>query len=108
MFRTAYALTASQAAAEDLVQDTLTKLYPRWGRVMQAESPPGYVRRALVNAFMNSVRARSSRDIPTAALPEWVSGVDVALEVSNRHLLWQLVHQLPPRQRSAIVLRYFE
>lgn len=75
---------------------------------MRADSPPGYVRRALVNGFLNSVRARSSGDIPMAAVPERRSGVDVALEVSNRRLLWQLVHQLPPRQRSAIVLRYFE
>lgn len=33
LLRTAYLLTGSAAAAEELVQDTLVRLYPKWQRV---------------------------------------------------------------------------
>jgi DNA-directed RNA polymerase specialized sigma24 family protein len=46
LFRTAFLLTGAKAAAEDLLQETLTKLYPQWGRVERADSPMAYVRRS--------------------------------------------------------------
>ena len=39
LFKTAYLLTGSSDRAEELLQDTLARLYPRWERVQAAEAP---------------------------------------------------------------------
>lgn len=41
---------AAIGIAEDIVQTALTQVYPRWERIRPDEGPPGYVRRAVVNA----------------------------------------------------------
>lgn len=39
LLRTGYLLTGDRAAAEDLLQDTFARLYPRWSRVANADAP---------------------------------------------------------------------
>jgi DNA-directed RNA polymerase specialized sigma24 family protein len=46
LLRTAYLLTGSQHAAEDLLQTVLLKATRRWSRI---DEPMAYLRRALVN-----------------------------------------------------------
>ena len=53
LFRFAYLLTGSSMYAEELLQDTLTRLYPRWARVAAADSPVAYVRRSLANRYVS-------------------------------------------------------
>jgi DNA-directed RNA polymerase specialized sigma24 family protein len=69
LLRTAYLLTGSSAEAEDLVQDTLTRMYPKWQRVRQADVPLAYVRRSLANNFVNSRRRTSSTEIAVELIP---------------------------------------
>lgn len=107
LFRTAYLLTGDSGRAEDLVQDTLTRLYPKWALVEAADNQVAYVRRALTNGFLSERRRPASRDIPLWELPDRAAAADVARDVVDRHLLWSLVGELPERQRAAIVLRYF-
>jgi RNA polymerase sigma-70 factor (sigma-E family) len=107
LFGTAYLLTGSREAAEDLLQETLTRLYPKWAAVESADSPVAYVRRALANRFVSSTRRPSYRDVAMWELPEAIADVDVAGTVANRRMLWQLLSELPERQRAALVLRYF-
>ena len=56
LLRSAYLLTGDLASAEDLVQDTFLRLYPRWSRVVAADVPLAYVRRSVMNNFLNSRR----------------------------------------------------
>jgi RNA polymerase sigma-70 factor (sigma-E family) len=107
LFGTAYLLTGSGDAAEDLVQETLTSLLPKWGRVVAAESPAAYARRALVNRFLSSIRRPDARTVSVWQLPEIADPTDLAEQVVDRELIWQLLGRLPARQRAAIVLRYF-
>jgi RNA polymerase sigma-70 factor (sigma-E family) len=107
LFRSAYLLTGSSTHAEELLQDTLTTLYPRWARVAAADSPVAYVRRSLANRYVSVHRRRSNRDVTLSELPEQGEGRDLASDVADRQLLWQLLRTLPPRQRAALVLRYF-
>lgn len=107
LFTTAYLLTGSSGRAEELLQDTLARLYPRWARVAAADSPVAYVRRSLANGFVSAGRRRSSRDVALTRLPEGGDGRDLAEDVADRALLWQLLDALPARQRAALVLRYF-
>src|SRR5919206_1877303 len=66
LFRTALLLTGDWHAAEDLVQETLGKLYVHWSRVARADDPAAYARTALVRTFLSSRRRRSSTERPRA------------------------------------------
>ena len=107
LFGTAYLLTGAGADAEELLQDTLAALFPKWGRVMAAEVPVAYVRRALTNRFVSRTRRPSYRDVAFWQLPDAAAPVDVAEAIADRRWLWQLLGRLPERQRAALVLRYF-
>jgi RNA polymerase sigma-70 factor (sigma-E family) len=107
LFGTAYLLTGSVDAAEDLVQDTLASLYPKWGRVAAADAPLAYVRRALTNRFLSARRASHGDHVALWEVPDVHASADVAESVVNREHLWKLLGSVPERQRAAIVLRYF-
>jgi RNA polymerase sigma-70 factor (sigma-E family) len=107
LFGTAYLLTGDGGRAEDLVQDTLSRLYPRWDRVSAADAPLAYVRRSLVNRFLNLKRRPSTREVFMADLPDVAGPGDLADRVTDRGVLSQLMRTLPQRQQAALVLRYF-
>jgi len=107
LLRSAYLLTGNGPAAEELVQDTLVRLYPKWQRVMGADVPIAYVRRSLVNGFINHRRRPTNQEIALGVLPERWDGTDVATAIGNRDLVWRLLGTLPERQRAALVLRFF-
>lgn len=107
LVRSAYLLTGSVAAAEDLVQETLLRLYPKWDRVMSADAPIAYVRRSLVNSFLNDRRKPSSREVFIDELPERWDERDIGHDVTDRDQVWRLLATLPDRQRAALVLRFF-
>ena len=107
LMRTAVLLTGNRHAAEELLQDTLTLLYPRWDRVAAADEPLAYVRRSLTNRFISRRRAPSARDVAMWELPDGWDGTDLSETVATRRTVWQLLGTLPERQRAAIVLRHF-
>jgi RNA polymerase sigma-70 factor (sigma-E family) len=107
LLRSAYLLTGSSSSAEDLVQETFLRLYPKWHRVMSADVPIAYVRRSLVNGFLNQRRKPSSHEITVDELPERADRRDIGLDVTNRDLVWRMLAGLSGRQRAALVLRFF-
>ncbi|MDX2642458.1 SigE family RNA polymerase sigma factor [Streptomyces sp. PA03-1a] len=107
---TAYLLTADFHEAEDLVQSTLAKVYPHWGR-LRPEHAEHYVRRALVNTNRSRHRRRRIAHLLLPSLPDTrpapedgagVGGVD------GYDALARLLAGLPERQRAVVVLRYCE
>ena len=107
LFGTAYLLTGNRDHAEELLQDTLARLYPKWDAVARAESPVAYVRRSLANRFVSGTRSPAQRLRASSEVPDGAADIDVADLVADRRLLWQLLGDLPERQRAALVLRYF-
>jgi RNA polymerase sigma-70 factor (sigma-E family) len=107
LLRTAFLLTGSRYSAEELVQDTLAHLYPQWHRVSAAEAPVAYVRRSLANRFVSRHRSPANRDLAMWELPDGWDGKDLSETVTTRRMIWQLLGELPNRQRTAVVLRYF-
>ena len=97
MVRLAYLLTGIQAIAEELVQDAFVSVHGAWAR---AESPSAYLRTAVVNACRSWGRRRSLELLRKPAPPE------PATLVADE--LWDVLLTLPPRQRAAIVLRFYE
>ncbi len=66
-----------------------------------------YTRKAIMTPAISWYRRRSWGERPTDTVPERESGGhDDA--IATRDLLWQSLQRLPPRQRAAIVLRYYE
>ena len=109
LLRTAFLLTGGDGpAAEDAVQETLTRLYPRWARVQRADHPLAYVRRSLINTYLNSVRSTSARELVALDSADRGAGGDMTQAVGDRDQIRRLIRQLPERQRVALVLRYFE
>lgn len=101
-------LTGDEHRAEDLVQDVLTKAYARWPRIGRLEQPDLYVRKMLVNAHTSWWRRAVNRELAVAEPggTGWVA--DTTAESAERDAIWRLVLQLSPRQRTVIVLRYYE
>lgn len=107
LLRTGYLLTGSGDAAEELVQDTLVRLYPKWTLVEAADAPLAYVRRSLANGFVNHSRRAARREFAVAFLPESDDGYDRPAQLDDRDEIWTMLRTLPDRQRAALVLRYF-
>ena len=100
-FRQAYLLTGDRDAAQDLVQETLLKLYLAWPRI---EAPGAYGRKTLVREFLNH-RRRSLREVAAHRLPDPpASPADPGTTVT----LTAALAELPPRMRATVVLRFWE
>ena len=105
--RTALLLTGDPHSAQDLVQNTLTKLYLAWDRIEQRDRVDAYARRVLVNEHRSTWRRPWRRhEVTTDVLPE-PAAKSFEHEV-ERDAVWAFVASLPPRQRAVIVLRYYE
>ncbi|MEV4560533.1 SigE family RNA polymerase sigma factor [Kitasatospora sp. NPDC049285] len=104
--KVAYLLCADWHRADDLVQESITKLYVHWGRVGRAENRDGYARTVLVNTFLSEQRTgwwRRTRPSAEPGAAVVAGGADLALSLDVREAL----AALPPRQRATVVLRYF-
>jgi RNA polymerase sigma-70 factor (sigma-E family) len=111
LIKTAYLLTRDADEAEELVQDTLVWLYPRWQQVAEAQHQLAYVRKSVVNRFLAGRRRMSATEVrydPTLErFTDQRDRRDAAAEVDERLAIWDELGQLSERQRAAIVLRFF-
>lgn len=106
LLRSAWLLTGDWASAEDLVQTALAAAWPRWDRAMRNGTPFAYVRAIMTTTFLHWRRRRWTGEHPTEVLPEGVAD-DAYGHVDARRDLLEVLAALAPRQRAAVVLRYF-
>jgi RNA polymerase sigma-70 factor (sigma-E family) len=108
LHRAAYLMVGDPQLAQDLVQEALTKTYVAWPRLRDPHNAEAYCRKAITTTAISWFRRKGWRnERPTDFLPEAShSGHDAA--VAERDALWRALQELPPRQRAALVLRYFE
>jgi RNA polymerase sigma-70 factor (sigma-E family) len=106
LLRAAIMLAGSHPDGEDLLQAALERVYRHWGRI--DGDPEGYLRRTLYHLAADGwrrqgmLRARLRLLHPRAGEPDETSAVD------RRDELIRLLHHLSPRQRTAVILRYWE
>jgi len=108
MQRTAHLLTGNVYAAQDLVQNTLARLYRRWDRIRDVDNLDAHARRVLVDEFRTAWRRPGRRG---ELLVEVVPDRPVPLSPSydgSHEAAWSFVCSLPPRQRTVVVLRFYE
>lgn len=121
LLRWARAVAGDPHSAEDLLQDSLVRVLPRWDGIREGAAADAYVRRTITRQYVSWQRQPWRRDeVASAAVPETgrtahrvghpaaqpAAGQEVAPETAGR--LWDLVLALPPQQRAAVALRYYE
>ena len=106
--RLAYLLTGDRAIAEDLVQEAFVRFVGRLRFLRDPDALEPYLRRTIVNLSKNYFRRRAveraylEREGPT------VEDVSTDPDVATYDSLRSALLRLPLRQRTALVLRYFE
>ncbi|WP_026877038.1 SigE family RNA polymerase sigma factor [Jiangella gansuensis] len=110
LLRTAFLLTGDWHAAEDVVQETLAKVYVSWRKVRRREDAVGYARRTLLNAYIDSTRRPWRREHAVDTVPDRVGHGDPADlgAPDTRDRLMAALARVPARQRAVLVLRFWE
>ena len=104
IFRLAYSYLKNRSDAEDVMQETLLKLYHTKETFDSPEHQRYWVIRVAVNECRRLLRSPWRRRIdPLEAVPE-TAGFDTPAQSE----LFQQVMQLPPKYRAAIYLHYYE
>jgi len=102
--RTAYLLCGSWSDGDDLVQESLAKVYVAWPRIESSKAALSYTRTTMLRTYLNS-RRKWGRGLTLAAVPDHgVDDADAALTVT----LSALLTELPTRQRAVLVLRFYQ
>jgi len=106
LLRFGHLLTSDPVEAEDLVQEALARSLRCW-RNVRASDASSYVRRAMVNTHITRWRRWDAR--VRLGLPPDRSADDPALaRTDDWDRLRRALARLPPRQRTVLVLRYYE
>lgn len=106
--RFAYLVTGSASDAPDLVQEALAAAYPRWASLAHRGTAEAYVRRSIVNASVSAWRKQHR--VTSVADPAAYSTArtEPVGEAADADVAWQLCQELPPNQRAAVVLRFYD
>jgi RNA polymerase sigma-70 factor (sigma-E family) len=109
LLRSAWLLCGDAHLAEDLVQETLAKIYVRWHAPIRGpiDDPVAYAQTALTRTFLSSRRRRSSTERPIAEVPDR-PGPDPADLAETRMALVAALDGLAPADRAVLVLRFLE
>jgi RNA polymerase sigma-70 factor (sigma-E family) len=110
LVRLAYSLTLDLGRAEDLVQESLAKLWAKWSQVRDG-APEAYLRQTIVNGAISASRRRWKGEEPRWELPEPTHtgiGPEAAEAAAQRDWLRRGLADLTVLQRAVVVLRYAE
>ena len=107
LLRTAFLLTGDAHLAHDLLQTALVKTWSRWPGIRDAESGPAYVRAVMTTTSVAWWRRRWRAEVPTFEVPDRADA-DAFAGVESRDEIGRALARLTPRQRAAVVLRFYE
>lgn len=105
--RLAYLLTGDREVAEDLVQDAFVKLTGRFVHVRDPGGLHAYLRVTVVN-LARSHHRRKAVERRFAERDPGREPTATAFDPSDRDMLKHALMSLPLRQRTAVVLRFYE
>ena len=108
LLRTGFLLTGDQHHAEDLVQIALEHAVRHWSSIRARGALEAYVRRTMYREQVSRWRLRSTRELPAATVPEPEAHHGVEEGVETRVVLADALMRLGTKQRTVLVLRFFE
>jgi len=106
--RLAYFLSGDRETARDLVQDAFVQVAGRFRHLRQPDAFDTYLRRTIVNLHTSRLRRLKVERSSLAREATYPMPVTVEEGHDVRDEMWQAILGLPPRQRAAVVLRYYE
>jgi RNA polymerase sigma-70 factor (sigma-E family) len=108
LVRLAALLVRDISTAEEVVQDSFVAMHHGWRRLRDNEKALSYLRQSVVNRSRSVLRHRVvvDRNAPKPP-PDMPSAEHGAITLLERSAVVSALRTLPPRQREALVLRYY-
>jgi len=108
LVRLAVLLVRDVAPAEEVVQDSFIAMHAAWRRLRDTEKALSYLRQSVVNRSRSVLRHRVvvDKNAPKPA-PDMPSAEQGAISLLERSAVIAALRTLPPRQREALVLKYY-
>ncbi len=108
LVRLAALLVGDVATAEEVVQESFVAMHSGWRRLRDSDKALCYLRQSVVNRSRSVLRHRVvvDRHAPRP-LPDMPSAEQGAIALLERSAVIAALRTLPPRQRQALVLRYY-
>lgn len=105
--RFAFYLSGDREQAQDLVQDAFVRVAGRFAYLRKPDVFGTYLRRTIFNLHTSRLRRlRLERDY--LSREHRVDPGHSDADPAERDEVWHAILQLPPRQRAAVVLRFYE
>ena len=108
LVRMSVVLVGDVGTAEEVVQDSFIAIHVAWRRLRDIDKAVNYLRRSVVNRSRSVLRRRivAERHAPKHE-PDVPSAEQGAITQLERHAVVAALRSLPPRQREALVLRFY-
>jgi RNA polymerase sigma-70 factor (sigma-E family) len=108
LVRLAVLLVADIATAEEIVQDAFIAVHAAWRRLADSDRALSYLRQSVVNRSRSVRRHRmAAGKIAPKPAPDMPGAEQEVITWLERSSLVSALRALPPRQREALVLRYY-
>jgi RNA polymerase sigma-70 factor (sigma-E family) len=108
LVRLAVLLVRDKGMAEDVVQDSFVAMHANWRRLRDRGNAAWYLRQCVVNRSRSVLRHRAVAERHASQpIPNMPTAEEVAFERIERSAVIAALRGLAPRQREAIVLRYY-
>ncbi|WP_431933047.1 sigma-70 family RNA polymerase sigma factor [Nonomuraea jabiensis] len=102
--RLSYYLCKDEQRADDLVQNTIMRLYVHWRRAREARDLHRYVDKMLVRTFLNDQRLAWWTRVWLTDRPH--ERPEPSQDLETKAVVHAALAQVPPRQRAVLVLRF--
>ena len=108
LVKLAVLMTGDQSTAEDVVQDAFLGLYRRWQALHDADKALSYLRSSVLNGCRSVHRVRFRRQAVLLDPPGEADSAEAEALLGEAHReVIVALRRLAPRQREAVVLRYY-
>ena len=113
LFRLALRITMNRAEAEDIVQETLIKVWNKRGQWDEIASMEAFCFTICRNKALDGIKKQRAHGVPLeeqthSTSPQHYNPYDDIIRKNRLDLVKKIVAELPERQRSCMQLRDFE